>query len=335
MRLLKLQVIIGLLSVSTIANSQQGTLTGQIKLDTIIWSKVAYLSLIPDFDAMNSMSNEIIIDQASIDNSGRFSFRTSYLPEGDNLVRIHISRRSDPAASLIIGGREENHVFIIANRISVINLTGSSDTLFKNIKITGYHPNELFQDINRISEYFDTTNTAGYPVKTDLMRNAISEKLRHYADTCTNPLVALYAIYQSRFEKNYPVNQQYYTNFLSRWTNEKSSYFVEFRKKVPKVRNITYTKLIISILVFFFMGAIAHYAYSTITNRKKILIKNLSVQERKIFNLLTMGKSNKEISEILVIEVSTVKSHINSIYSKLNISSRKEILNMDLENGQS
>ena len=37
------------------------------------------------------------------------------------------------------------------------------------------------------------------------------------------------------------------------------------------------------------------------------------------------GITNKEIAEQLFISLSTVKSHINTIYSKLSISSRKEI----------
>lgn len=52
----------------------------------------------------------------------------------------------------------------------------------------------------------------------------------------------------------------------------------------------------------------------------------MSVQERKIFELLQHGKSNKEISEDLYIGISSVKSHLNSICSKLKIKSRKETL---------
>ena len=52
----------------------------------------------------------------------------------------------------------------------------------------------------------------------------------------------------------------------------------------------------------------------------------LSVQERKVLRLVSGGKSNKEISEELHIEVSTVKSHVSKIYSKLGVRSRKEVI---------
>lgn len=64
-------------------------------------------------------------------------------------------------------------------------------------------------------------------------------------------------------------------------------------------------------------------------NKKKNPLSELTIQERKIFDLLRQGKSNKEIAEECSVSVSTIKSHVNSIYSKLDIRSRKEA--MDIE----
>ncbi|CAN0606043.1 unnamed protein product, partial [Ectocarpus sp. 12 AP-2014] len=63
------------------------------------------------------------------------------------------------------------------------------------------------------------------------------------------------------------------------------------------------------------------------TSKSSKLLKSLSIQERKIYSLLKEGKSNKEISEEYNIGVSTVKSHVSSIYTKLSVKSRKEIIN--------
>ena len=59
-------------------------------------------------------------------------------------------------------------------------------------------------------------------------------------------------------------------------------------------------------------------------------IQHLSNQEKRVFNLLQKGKTNKEISSELHIEVSTVKSHLNKIYSRLGVKSRKDIVGKDL-----
>ncbi|WP_456868102.1 response regulator transcription factor [Galbibacter sp. BG1] len=59
---------------------------------------------------------------------------------------------------------------------------------------------------------------------------------------------------------------------------------------------------------------------------KKSENPSLSKQEETIKNLIISGKSNKEIASELYISLSTVKTHITSIYSKLNVSGRKELL---------
>ncbi len=57
-------------------------------------------------------------------------------------------------------------------------------------------------------------------------------------------------------------------------------------------------------------------------------IKNLSLREREIFDLILMGKSNKEIASSVNISINTVKFHIKNIYEKLHIKNRKEAHNL-------
>ena len=61
-------------------------------------------------------------------------------------------------------------------------------------------------------------------------------------------------------------------------------------------------------------------------NRKKSVLPELSKQETLVRNLILQGKSNKEIAGELFISLSTVKSHITSIYGKLNVSNRQQLL---------
>lgn len=53
-------------------------------------------------------------------------------------------------------------------------------------------------------------------------------------------------------------------------------------------------------------------------------LDSLTDRQSEIFKLIIQGKSNKEIIDDLVIELSTLKTHINLIYKKLGIQSRKE-----------
>jgi LuxR family maltose regulon positive regulatory protein len=54
------------------------------------------------------------------------------------------------------------------------------------------------------------------------------------------------------------------------------------------------------------------------------LIEPLSPQEQRVLRLLVTGCSNSEIAEVLVVSINTVKTHVGSIYRKLNVKSRKE-----------
>ena len=60
------------------------------------------------------------------------------------------------------------------------------------------------------------------------------------------------------------------------------------------------------------------------TDNAQNLLQNLTSKELAILRLITEGKSNKEIADINFVEVSTIKTHINNIYAKLDIQNRRE-----------
>jgi LuxR family maltose regulon positive regulatory protein len=53
-----------------------------------------------------------------------------------------------------------------------------------------------------------------------------------------------------------------------------------------------------------------------------LLVESLSEREFEVLRLIVAGMSNREIAEILILEESTVKTHINNIYGKLDVHSR-------------
>jgi LuxR family maltose regulon positive regulatory protein len=59
----------------------------------------------------------------------------------------------------------------------------------------------------------------------------------------------------------------------------------------------------------------------------------LSERELAILRLIASGRSNQEIAEILVIAVSTVKSHINNLYGKLGTNRRTEAIAIARDQG--
>src|SRR5882762_7202810 len=57
---------------------------------------------------------------------------------------------------------------------------------------------------------------------------------------------------------------------------------------------------------------------------ERIGSESLSEREIDVLKLMAQGKSNKEIGSMLFISSGTVKSHVKSIFAKLNVNSRAE-----------
>ncbi|WP_236038143.1 helix-turn-helix transcriptional regulator [Ktedonobacter robiniae] len=55
-----------------------------------------------------------------------------------------------------------------------------------------------------------------------------------------------------------------------------------------------------------------------------LLLEPLSDQEQRVLRLLAAGRSNPEIANTLVLSLNTVKTHVQSLYRKLDVHSRIE-----------
>jgi len=60
---------------------------------------------------------------------------------------------------------------------------------------------------------------------------------------------------------------------------------------------------------------------------------NLTPREHEVIQLLTKGLTNKEIGQALFISEKTVKSHLNSIFHKLNVSRRLQAILYAIKQG--
>lgn len=66
-------------------------------------------------------------------------------------------------------------------------------------------------------------------------------------------------------------------------------------------------------------------SFSKVSEKNKSF--NLSIREEEVLKLLSNGFRYKDIAEKLFISISTVRSHIYSIYEKLHVHNRTEALN--------
>ena len=58
--------------------------------------------------------------------------------------------------------------------------------------------------------------------------------------------------------------------------------------------------------------------------------EKLTAQELHVAKLAAEGKTNREIAARLHLSVSTIETHLEHIYPKLGISSRRQLMRMEL-----
>jgi DNA-binding NarL/FixJ family response regulator len=68
--------------------------------------------------------------------------------------------------------------------------------------------------------------------------------------------------------------------------------------------------------------------------RRCIPKRSLSPSERKVLDLLMLGRTNSQIGAQLFLAESTVKSHLSSAYTKLGVGSRSEAVSLMLESNR-
>ena len=306
-------------------SQDDGQISGTLLLDGS-WERKIYVSYIKTFEKEHAVSNDLIIASADIDNHGNFKIDLENIPNKLSLLRLHVVKKGVSPNSLVIGSRDENFIFLIAKRDSEIQLFNTEEIpIFSNTSIEGADYMKTFNHIKKLSNYPNSIDYDNSLVEKEFIKEVVREKLKVVADTCKNPLISLYAIYQTDFQSDYLENPMFYTEYLSKWKNENNSYFKSIRQKLPITKNKTSTKysiLLVSAGCIFLISILVYF------NNKNQKIKKLSVQERKIFDLIRTGMSNKEIAAECNIELTTVKSHVRSIYSKLKIKSRKEAFNI-------
>ena len=306
-----------------------GNISGNLILDDS-WDRKIYVSYIKTFEKEYAVSNDLILTSSVIDSLGNFAIDLSNIPAKWSLLRLHIVKKGVPPNSLVIGSKDENFIFLMAKQDSELELFNTEGIpIFSNTRVEGADYIKAFDYIKKLANYTNSINYENSVIEKEFIKEVVSEKLKVVADTCSNPLVSLYAIYQTDFQTDYLKNPKFYKTYLSKWEQENNSYFTSFRQKFPMINTSSASKistkniiLLLSVVSMIVVGFLVYY------KNKHQKIKTLSVQERKIFDLIRKGFSNKEISAQCHIEVTTVKSHIGNIYSKLKIKSRKEAMNL-------
>ncbi len=346
MKVKPLIVLLVLLSSVTICNAQY-LFSGSV--DTTNSNSTAYLSLVEDYRKMSGVYQEQIINKVKID-SGYFEFSGDNLDVFNRIYRVHIDNCNDDELNANhFNGQcpTSREVIFIANNKDTINLPISfEDQVFCSIQSNSEHSKAFFK-IDSLKELM-TYDYSSY--RSEANRKLNDKKwfaeLQQFGEQLNEPLAELY-IYKFLSDRSGDLyehylkdvtSNNYYDELFDRLNNRYSSssyakqYELEYtsdkyalestNKSSFKWKYFWYSLLGLSLVLnLFFLLRLKKNKENKSTKLKDQLTK----QEQKILDLILQNKTNKEIAQEIFVSVSTVKTHINNLYKKLNVDSREQV----------
>lgn len=309
--------------------SGQTAISGYIDMaETHVTERKVFLTKIslkdiPDFE------KAIKIASSTIDEEGFFEFNRSIIDEKEAVYRIYVNRFEKAlndtlqVDKLFLFSKEDTLVFKKTNSpFSEYSNTNDSDTEWQRLRI------------------YESRLKKSESIKEDSLSDAYISSLKSYTkDSLQILVVKLISIRQldnqDLLVKDILKNKDYYIELLHELKKSgivRSDYlFLENKLAffTTEMAENKYERSII-IIMFLILSVIGLFALILKMRTKESPLsfneENLSKQERNIRYLILEGKSNKEIANELFISLSTVKSHISNIYSKLRVSDRRELL---------
>ncbi len=333
-----------LLFILCLQSHSQFNFSGVVNEDFI--DSTVYLTTIDDYNKSSLFLTEKIIQESAIDSLGQFSFKGDFLSEKNKFYKIYIDKCNENVTNynhLLNHCDDSNYVIFIANNNDEIYFPlNDFEQMFCSVKYTR-NQNVAIHKIDSVQE---TLLVNLQDSKSDKQRTIIYKnyfkKLQKYSKTLNEPLAELYAYQLYSDEKSFSrisylddlKTSKYYKDLEARLEERypNSHYIAQYKEDLYRDNvhdHIGNFNIIIAVLGSLLGISLLVNFFLIYKKRKKKQIVDyktvLSPQEQKVFELMNEKITNKEIAEKLFISVSTVKTHINNIYSKLGISSRKDI----------
>lgn len=308
-----------------------------------------YLIGIDDFKKSNVFVSEHILQEATVNPEGYFEFSGSFLSSESRFYKIYIDKCQGNVLDgfhLLKQCEESTSVIFIANNTDQIRFPlNGLNQMFCDVEFSRPQNNAI-QKIDSVQEEL---LGALQDAKNDLQRSIVFEnyfhKIQHFSRSFKEPLVELYTYnlyansisFSRKFYLKDLQKSGYYTKLLDRIKEAypESNYASQFKADLIKdqyplliKKNSSYKTGMIFLAVLLLISVFLNlFLYRKIGPRhSRVNYKDvLSSQEQKVFILMHENLSNKEIGAHLFISISTVKTHINAIYNKLSIGSRKEV----------
>ncbi len=308
------------------------------------WQHQIYLATIDRLDDYYDANADFIINVATVAENGDFIIRGDNLPQKSQFYRLYLIKEehSEFNACLYVGGEEHNFIHLLLNNDSQLRITADDNTYapFGDYVIEGDQENSLMKSLGLLVYPSYQFYEIKFPSELRFSQDKLNRDLFDFADTCSSSLVSLAAINNTDYVNYYDAHKIEYQQVGARlrqdWPDHQ--YTIDYNRKMRYYDSdesetavvFQYLSGVLSGLLLLSLWYISHLKKQLSTQpspeKESRIIDLLTPQEIKILDLITEGHSNKEIANQLFIEVSTVKSHINKLYTKLGVTNRKEAI---------
>lgn len=326
--------------------SGQYHFSGEVAKDH--YGKSVYLSLVEDYRKSSRVYLEQIIRKTTVDSLGSFAFKGNNLLNENRIYRIHVDSCAEDGEHFLGQCNNSQSVLFLANNKDSIQfpITYENQAL---CSIGSTNPaSSAILDIQALKEEMIVDFT---DYRSEASRKLNSEKwfgmLQDAGGAFNEPLVDLYLfdfLSDKRSEtytyylKDITTNN-YYFEVLDRLkeTYPNAIFTRQYEAEIdadrqlanfnkPKLWDWKWAFWILLVLSIGLNLYLLMNRRAKAQKRAASLLEKLTPQEQKIVHQILQDKSNKEIASELFVSHSTIKTHINNLYKKLEVSSRQEIV---------
>lgn len=319
------------------------------QVSELLGNQKVYLSLVEDYRKTSRVYLDQIIQTTTADSLGYFSFEGNALPQKNRIYRIHVDGCEEGLLAKNHFLREcpsTESLLFVANNRDTLTIPLLSGQAFCEVSSTN-SASSAFLEIDALKEemivdFYEFNSETANALHFDNW----FKKFQDFGIKLQEPLAELYIhdFLSDRRNETYAhyletlANNPHYDELLARLRSQypEAKFTLQFERELSADKNLIASNnssgfgiKSIPRLFWYALLLLALIIVSLFFWKRKRISSNvlaLTPQELKIANAIKEGKTNKEIASELFISISTVKTHINSIYKKLEVGSRKELL---------
>ncbi len=318
------------------------------KVNSNYKNATAYLSIVDNYNQTHLFLTEQILLESKIDSLGEYHFKGDFLSPNSKIYNIHIDNCQSAVNDykhLTNHCDDSKNILFIANNTDVVYFPLNSLAQVFCETPKGEPHTQAIQKIDSLQEKLFANLSYNINDKQRIITYKNSFKqLQKFSKTLHAPLAELYT-YQLYANKESIYNpfyladlktSDYYLTLLQKleithpkYAKQLQQNLIQDQYPLLQHKKDNHKTLALLLAVLLTLSIVTNiYYFKKRKGPKKVILNYkevLTAQEQKILELMHQKMTNKEIANALFISVSTVKTHINNIYSKLKISSRKEI----------